>query len=90
MLKREAISLIADIVAAVCHRRSSDLSSGFGCTNNSHSGKANEDVGAPCVLRGFVTAVENWPKTWRGSAYRNRSVGMDPLRRDGLRLNFKS
>jgi hypothetical protein len=41
MLKRGALSLIADIVAAVCHRRSSDLSSGFGFKNNSHSGKAN-------------------------------------------------
>jgi hypothetical protein len=40
-VKARALALIADIVAAVCHRRSSDLSSGFGCKNNSHSGKAN-------------------------------------------------
>jgi hypothetical protein len=41
MSMRGALALIADIVAAVCHRRSSDLSSGFGCKNNSHSGKGN-------------------------------------------------
>ena len=37
----------AEIVEAVYDCRSSGLSSDFGCTNNSHSGKANEDVGAP-------------------------------------------
>ena len=64
---------------------------------------ANGGVVAPGSLREFVTTAENWRKTWHGSAYRNRSVGMDrravpllrqirpyPLRRDGLRLNFKS
>ena len=40
MSMRGALALIADIVAAVCDCRSSDLSSGFGCKNNSHSGKA--------------------------------------------------
>jgi hypothetical protein len=40
----------AEIVAAVYDCRSSRLSSGFGCTNNSHSGKANEDVGGPAEL----------------------------------------
>jgi hypothetical protein len=44
------ISLFAGIVAAVYDCRSSRLSSGFGCTNNSHSGKANEDVGGPAEL----------------------------------------
>jgi hypothetical protein len=47
MSKREALSLIADIVAVAYDCRSSRLSSGIGCTNNSHSSKANEDVGAP-------------------------------------------
>jgi hypothetical protein len=40
----------AEIVAAVYDCRSSGLSSGFGCRNNSHSGKANEDVGGPAEL----------------------------------------
>jgi hypothetical protein len=40
----------AGIVEAVYDCRSSGLSSGFGCRNNSHSGKANEDVGAPTEL----------------------------------------
>ena len=42
MSKRGALALIADIVAAVYDCRSSRLSSGFGCKNNSHSSKANE------------------------------------------------
>jgi hypothetical protein len=50
MSKRGALSLIADIVATVYDCRSSGLSSDFGCINNSHSGKANEDVGAPTEL----------------------------------------
>jgi hypothetical protein len=47
MSKRGALALIADFVAAVYDCRSSRLSSGFGCTNNSHSSKANENVGDP-------------------------------------------
>jgi hypothetical protein len=45
-------SLIADIVEAVYDYRSSGLYSGFGRKNNSHSSKANEDVGAPAE-RGY-------------------------------------
>jgi hypothetical protein len=55
MSKRGALSLIADIVAAVYDCRSLGLSSGFGCKNNSHSSKANEDVGAPAE-RGYPTS----------------------------------
>ena len=47
---RGALALVADIVAAVYDCRSSRLSSGFGCKNNSRSSKANEDVGAPAEL----------------------------------------
>jgi hypothetical protein len=50
MSKRGTLSLITDIVAVVYDCRSSGLSSGFGCKNNSHSGKANGDVGAPAEL----------------------------------------
>jgi hypothetical protein len=52
---RGALSLIAEIVAAVYDCRSSRLSSGFGCKNNSHSSKANEDVGAPTEL-GYLSS----------------------------------
>jgi hypothetical protein len=45
-----ALGPLTDIVATVYDCRSSRLSSGFGCINNSHSGKANEDVGAPAEL----------------------------------------
>jgi hypothetical protein len=40
----------AEIVEAVYDYRSSRLSSGFGCTSNSHSSKANGKVGAPAEL----------------------------------------
>jgi hypothetical protein len=50
----KARSPFAEIVEAVYECRSSGLSSDFGCTNNSHSGKANEDVGAPAEL-GYPT-----------------------------------
>jgi hypothetical protein len=40
----------AEIVEAVYDCRSSRLSSGFGFKNNSHSSKANEDVGAPAEI----------------------------------------
>ena len=40
----------AEIVEAVYDCRSARLSSGFGCTNNSHSSNANKDVGAPTEL----------------------------------------
>jgi len=55
MSTRGALSLIAEIVEAVYDCRSSRLSSGFGCTNNYHSSKANEDVGAPAEL-GYPTS----------------------------------
>jgi hypothetical protein len=55
MSTRGALSLIAEIVEAVYYCRSSGLSSDFGCTNNSHSGKANEDVGAHAEL-GYPTS----------------------------------
>jgi len=45
-----ARGLFAEIVEAVYDCRYSGLSSDFGCINNSHSGKANEDVGAPTEL----------------------------------------
>jgi hypothetical protein len=51
MSKRGALSLIADIVAVVYDRRSSGLSSGFGCKNNTHSSKAN---GSLALLPRFV------------------------------------
>jgi hypothetical protein len=50
-----ALGPFAEIVEAVYECRSSGLSSDFGCTNNSHSGKANEDVGAPAEL-GYPTS----------------------------------
>ncbi len=40
----------AEIAEAVYDCRSSRLSSGFGCKNNTHSSKANEDVGGPAEL----------------------------------------
>jgi hypothetical protein len=50
-----ALGPFADIVEVVYVCRSSGLSSDFGCTNNSYSGKANEDVGAPAEL-GYPTS----------------------------------
>ncbi|MCX6963998.1 MAG: hypothetical protein NTW41_01410 [Verrucomicrobia bacterium] len=50
LVKNSCPTPFAEIVAAVYDCRSSRLPSGFGCTNNSHSGKANEDVGAPAEL----------------------------------------
>ena len=65
---------------------------------------ANGGVGAPGVLRGFVSVVGNWgEKIGALAPFDTDPVGMDrravpllrqsrpyPLRRDGLRLNFKS
>jgi len=45
-----ALGPFAEIVEAVYDCRSTGLSSGFGCKNNSHSSKANEDVGATAEL----------------------------------------
>jgi hypothetical protein len=54
-----ARGLFAELVEAVYDCRSSGLSSDFGCTNNSHSGKANEDVGAPAELRYTTSKCPN-------------------------------
>ncbi|NDG71518.1 MAG: hypothetical protein EBY32_09485 [Proteobacteria bacterium] len=50
MSKRGALSLMADIVAAVYNCRSSGLSPAFGCKNNLYSSNANEDIHAPAEL----------------------------------------
>ena len=49
MLMRGALSLIADIVAAVYDCRSLPFRQ-VGYKNNSHSSNANEDFGAPTEL----------------------------------------